>query len=103
MLHCKFKFFLYKLNLIFVVVLDGMVESMVDLQPHGVEYVCAGVNLSRSLYCNVTGTRIEWNVKGGSNLVALFKYYLPLKDQQVRMQLQFWFLNQVSLSSQLVT
>ncbi len=36
-------------------------------------------------------------------LVALFKYFLPLKDQQVRMQLQFWFLNKVSLSSQLVT
>ncbi len=62
------------------------------------------MNLSKSLYCNVTGTCIEWNVKGGSNLVALFKFYLPLKDQQVRMQLQILVSESSdSLWSQLVT
>ncbi len=43
-------------------------ENDADLQPHGVEYVCAGANLSRNLDCSVSGHYIEWKIAAGTNL-----------------------------------
>ncbi len=37
------------------------------------------MNLSRSLYCNATGTRIEWNVKGASNSRSILQVFSSSK------------------------
>ncbi len=44
-------------------------ESVADLQPHGVEYVCAGANLSRTLDCSASGNHIDWMITVGTNSV----------------------------------
>ncbi len=42
-------------------------ESVADLQPHGVEYVCTGANLSRNLDCSASGNYIVWIIVVGTN------------------------------------